>query len=173
MSFKLVGKIKEAHGIRGDFYVLIFSGEFDWLGNLKEFQLENPATKEKKILKLKKAKPHKKGFILTAEGIPDRTEAEKYHGFNFSIPTDLLVSKPGETIYLTEIENFTVQDPNGKTLGQIIGFSTNGAQDLLVVKHEGGQADIPFVDAFLKEIKFEEKIVVMDLPEGLFDLDKA
>ncbi|WP_374073319.1 hypothetical protein [Bdellovibrio bacteriovorus] len=27
---KLVGKIREAHGLKGDLYVLIFSGDISW-----------------------------------------------------------------------------------------------------------------------------------------------
>lgn len=170
-AFKLIGKIKEAHGLQGDFYVLIFSGDNSWLPKLTEFQLKDPATGELFLMKKSKAKPHKQGFILTAEGVPDRTAAEKYHGFHFLIPADLLVSQPGETIFLSEIQNFTVKDIEGKDLGKIVGFSSNGLQDLLLVEGEK-KGEIPFVAPFIKEINYQAKYLVMDLPEGLFDLDK-
>lgn len=171
-KFRLVGKIKEAHGLRGEFYVLIFSGDISWLSELKNFQLQNPQSQESFDFKKIKAKAFKKGFILSVEGIPDRTQAEKFHGFNFLIPNELLVSKPGETIYLSEIENFKVKDLTGVELGTITGFSSNTVQDLLIVEGPAGRAEIPFVEAFLKEINFEGQFLVMDLPEGLFDLDK-
>ena len=172
-EFKLVGKIKEAHGLRGEFYVLVFSGDISWLPKLKEIQLKNPATDEVQSFKKIKTKPFKKGFILAIDGILDRTQAEKFHGFTFSIPASLFVSKPGETIYLSEIADFFIHDPDGVVLGQIIGFSTNGMQDLLVVQGEKSKADIPFVGPFIKEINFEKKFIVMDLPEGLFDLENS
>lgn len=170
-EYKLVGKIKEAHGLRGEFYVLIFSGDISWLSKLKELQLKNPATEEVKLFKKFKAKPFKKGFILAIDGINDRTEAEKFHGFTVLILASMFVSKPGETIYLSEIADFFIHDPQGVILGQIVGFSTNGSQDLLVVQGEKSKADIPFVGPFIKEINFEKKYIVMDLPEGLFDLE--
>ncbi len=171
-AFKLIGKIKEAHGLRGDLYVLIFSGDTSWLSHLKNFQVKDPASGKVFDLKKLKAKPHKKGFILTIEGISDRTTAEKYHGFHFMIPADLMVSKPGETIFLSEIENFKIRDLKGEELGEIVGFSSNGPQDLLIVEGPQKKGEIPFVAPFIKEINFEKKYLVMDLPEGLFDLDK-
>lgn len=170
-DYKLVGKIKEAHALKGEFYVLVFSGDISWLPKLKDFQLQNPTTNEMIPVKKFKARAFKKGFILSIEGISDRTAAEKYHGFTFFISADSFVSKPGETIYLSEIENFFIHDPQGLVLGQIVGFSTNGQQDLLVVQGPKSKADIPFVAPFVKEINHEKKIIVMDLPEGLFDLE--
>jgi 16S rRNA processing protein RimM len=169
--FRLIGKIKEAHGLRGDFYVLVFSGDVSWLKELKGFQLKDPVSGDVYDFSKVSAKPHKQGFILTIEGIIDRTEAEKYHGFHVLIPSDLLVAKAGETIYLAEIENFEVKDADGRLLGRIVGFSSNGAQDLLIVENKTSKAEIPFVEAFTKEINFEGKYLVMDLPEGLFDLN--
>ena len=170
-DFKLVGKIKEAHALKGEFYVLVFSGDISWLAKLKEFKLQNPITEELIDVKNFKARPFKKGFILSIDGILDRTAAEKYHGFTFHIPGDSFVAKKGETIYLSEIADFFIHDPQGLVLGQIVGFSTNGQQDLLVVQSETTKADIPFVAPFIKEINFEKKYIVMDLPEGLFDLE--
>ncbi len=170
-EFKLVGKIKEAHGLRGEVYVLIFSGDISWLPKLKELQLKNPETEEVLSFKKFKAKPFKKGFILSIDGILDRTQAEKFHGFTVLIPAPMFVSKPGETIYLSEIADFFIHDMEGVVLGQIVGFSTNGSQDLLVVQGEKTKADIPFVGPFIKEINFEKKFIIMDLPEGLFDLE--
>ncbi len=172
-EFKLVGKIKDAHGLKGEFYVLIFSGDTSWISQLKQIQLKNPITEEIQEFKKFKTKAFKKGFILSIEGIADRTQAEKYHGFTLSIPSKLFITKPGETIYLSEIADFFIHDLQGIVLGQIVGFSTNGSQDLLVVQGEKSKADIPFVSAFIKEINFAQKFIIMDLPEGLFDLENS
>ena len=34
---KLVGKVREAHGLKGDLYVLIFSGDISWAKKMKSF----------------------------------------------------------------------------------------------------------------------------------------
>ncbi|HWU42273.1 MAG TPA: ribosome maturation factor RimM, partial [Bdellovibrio sp.] len=108
-----------------------------------------------------------------AAEVKDRTAAETLEHLEFHVNEDLFVSKPGETIYLSEIKNFKVKNPEQKTLGEIIDFSSNGVQDLLVVDVAGKKVEIPFVDAFIKKIDFKHQTIVMDIPEGLLDLENA
>ena len=108
---------------------------------------------------------------MKLEGIEDRTAAEKIKGAMFSIPEELLESAEGDTIYLSEILSFSIVDSQGVALGKITGFSSNVAQDLLVVeKVSGGMAEIPFVDHFIVDIDFENEKIQMNLPEGIWDL---
>ncbi len=170
---KLVGKVREAHGLKGDLYVLIFSGEISWAKRMKSFGLKAKDSDEVKTFTVERTKPFKKGIIVKAVEIADRTAAEGVEHLEFFIDEELLVSKPGETIYLSEIKNFKLKNPEQTVLGEIVGFSSNGAQDLLVVEAEGKKIEVPFVDAFIKKIDFKHQAVVMDLPEGLFDLENA
>lgn len=177
---RLVGKVKDAHGLRGDLYVLIFSGDISWLPKMKSFGLGALPDRGTEVspeavsatFMVASAKPFKQGLIIKAQDIADRTAAEKVRGQGFYVPADFFVSDPEEDdgIYLAEIEHFTVELENGDVVGPIIGFASNGAQDLLVVKTATGEAEIPFVEAFLVDIERDRKVVVMDLPEGLLDL---
>jgi 16S rRNA processing protein RimM len=168
---KSVGKVREAHGLKGDLYILIFSGDISWAKRMKQFGLKSKNDEIIHRYSVEKTKPFKKGLIIKATGINDRTAAEKLESMEFFVDEDLLISKPGETIYLSEIKNFKLKDPDQKVLGEIVGFSSNGAQDLLVVESGGRKAEVPFVDAFIKKIDFKQQVVVMDLPEGLLDLE--
>ncbi|MBO9667698.1 MAG: 16S rRNA processing protein RimM [Bdellovibrio sp.] len=169
---KLVGKVREAHGLKGDLYVLIFSGEISWAKRMKKFNLQSKNGDNKEFT-VERVKPFKKGLIVKAAEVGDRTAAEGLEHMEFFIEEDLMVSKPGETIYLSEIKNFKLKDVEQKTLGEIVDFSSNGVQDLLVVETHGKKVEVPFVDAFIKKIDFKHQVVVMDLPEGLFDLENA
>ncbi len=170
--FKKVGKIKDAHGLRGDLSVLIFSKDTSWMKELETFALsDSENSKDFQIFSVEKAKAFKDGLILKAENIADRTQAENLKGKLFFIPEELLISEEGETIYLSEIDGFEIQNPQGEVLGKIVGFTTNMAQDLLIVeKSQGGQAEIPFVENFIVKIDFEKKTLCLDLPEGIWDL---
>ena len=170
---KLVGKVREAHGLKGDLYVLIFSGDISWAKKMKNFGLKAKDSDDIKNFSVERTKPFKKGFIVKAKEIADRTAAEGVEHMEFFVDEDLFVSKPGEGIYLNEIKNFKLKNPEQKVLGEIVGFSSNGVQDLLVVEADGKKVEVPFVDAFIKKIDFKHQAVVMDLPEGLFDLENA
>lgn len=177
-QMRLIGKVKDAHGLKGELYVMVFADDVSWWPKLKHFGLgesirigqEAPANPNLSTMTCQLAKPFKKGLIIKPADVGDRTTAESLVGKGFWVPDEFFISKPGETIFLSEIEGFLVKDPEQKTLGQIVGFSSNGPQDLLVLKTATGQAEVPFVEAFLKKIDFEKKSVVMDLPEGLLEL---
>jgi 16S rRNA processing protein RimM len=55
-------------------------------------------------------------------------------------------------------------------IGAIVGFSSNGPQDLIVVNYNGKDIEIPFVEAFICDLDFDHKKLMMELPEGLLDL---
>lgn len=170
---KLVGKVREAHGLKGDLYVVVFSGDISWVKKMKSFGLKAKDSDEIQTLTVEKTRPFKKGIIVKATEINDRTDAEGFEHMEFFIEESLLVSKPGETIYLSEIKNFKLKDLEQTVLGEIVDFSSNGVQDLLVVEAQGKKVEVPFVDAFIKKIDFKHQAVVMDLPEGLFDIENA
>ncbi len=171
MAMKLVGKVKDAHGLRGELYIFVFSGEVSWFKKLKDFELRSPKTGEVTSYTVEKMKPFKQGLIVKIPMMTDRSAAEAVKGFEFLIPADIFVSKPGETIFLSEIMGFMVKNLAQSNIGPIKGFSSNGAQDLLVVETAKGSVEIPFVEAFIKKIDFRHNTVVMDLPDGLLDLE--
>lgn len=178
---KLVGKVKDAHGIRGDLYVLIFSGDVSWAKQMRQFQLnwkkqvpQSDGTNRSELMQetfaVKKFRPFKQGLILTVDEVKDRNHAELLKGAEFYIDEKLLVSEPGETIFLSEILNYKIKDVEAKELGTIVGFSSNGVQDLLEVKKIDEKIVlIPFVDAFIKKMDFKNQSIMMDLPPGLVD----
>ncbi|MFP5519616.1 MAG: ribosome maturation factor RimM [Bdellovibrionia bacterium] len=172
---KLIGKVKEAHGLKGDLYVLVFSGEVSWLPRLKTFAVKSAkaSAEDMQTFTVQRVKPFKQGFIVKANEIENRNQSEVMKGWEFYIDSELLVSKAGESIYLGEIQNFTVKNPEQVIIGKITGFGSNGAQDLLVIeKTDGKSSEIPFVEAYLKKIDFKNQSIIMDLPEGLLSLDE-
>ena len=173
---KSVGKVREAHGLKGDLYIHISSGDVSWISRLEKFYLKakNQEDSEAQEYKVERTKPFKNGLIIKAQEIADRNASESLKAFDFLIDDDLLISRKGESIYLGEILNFKLKNTEQTVLGTIVGFGSNGAQDLLVIETlNNKKSEVPFVDQFIKKIDFKHQYVVMDLPEGLLDLDEV
>lgn len=166
-EFVRVGKVKDAHGVKGELFIVLFAGEAEWLENLENIRLIPEAGGEAQNFAIKSVRPHKNGLIVKSPDITDRNRAEELRGLMFEIPAEFLTSEPGESIYLKEIEGFQVFTKAKGEIGTIIGFSSNTAQDLLVVKTSWGEFEIPFVEAFVERIEFEAGEIHLDLPEGL------
>lgn len=168
-SLKLVGKIKDAQGLKGEIFAIIFSKETSWKSKIKEiFLSETEEVSKAQQFEVTQTRAHKDGLVLKLKGIEDRNQSESLKGRFLFISSEFFTSKKGETIYLNEIEGFVVFDGENK-MGQIVGFSSNGAQDLLVVLYNEKKFEVPFVEAFLVNIDFTEKQVHMKLPPGLFE----
>jgi 16S rRNA processing protein RimM len=182
INFKCVGRVKDAQGLKGEIYVRLFAGQADWLEQLqKEARvfLSAPAatlaeqdvvTGEPQVWPLENVRRHKEGLVIKLATLSDRTAAEAMKGMQLLIPKSFLESQPGETVYLNELLNFQVVDATLGTVGTIDGFSSNGPQDLLVVKDPTGREHlIPLVKPFIEKMDFANKKIFMNLPPGLLD----
>ena len=163
-----VGWVKDAQGLRGELFVRLQAETADWLDKLTVVRLVS-STSVVKSFPLESARPHKNGLIVKVTGLSDRTSAEALKGYSFEIPESILISEPGEGLYLNEILGFEVLDVSLGFLGTIKGFASNGPQDLLLVDYKNREVMIPFVQAFVQKMDFKGRKIHVDLPEGLLE----
>lgn len=161
-----IGKVLDAHGIRGDIYCIVFSGDASWVTELKNLKVGNDK------FKIKSIKEFKKGFIASLEGFTDRNRAEAAKGLAVYADADNFVSKDGEALFLNEILQFMVEDKKLGLIGRIESFSSNGSQDLLVINSDQKTYEIPFVKEFVINMDFAKKHILTDLPEGLLSINE-
>lgn len=165
-SQTLVGKVLDAHGIKGDIYCFVFSGDASFVSKLKEIYLN-----ENKFI-INRAKPFKKGFIASLASVDNRNRAEELKGAEVRVESSVFTSQPGEAFYLVELLNYKVKDKVLGVVGSIESFSSNGIQDLFVVTANGRSCEIPFVKEFVTFIDHENQTIEMSLPEGLVEINE-
>lgn len=164
INWKVIGKVKDAQGIKGDLFIYLFVPVEDWIEDLEIVRLGD------KVFSLKNFREHKQGLVITVESIHDRNAAEVLKGKEFAVDSSLFVSEEGEAIYLSEILDFEVIEAQVGLLGRVHSFVDNGVYDLLVLEYKGIDIQLPFVDEFITEIDHEMKQIHMQLPEGLLDV---
>lgn len=184
-----IGKILDAHGIKGDLYCFVFSGDTSWITQVKfltlrkqlkiqlkdkiQEQAKDQLSKEENF-EIIKIKAFKKGFIATLKGIQDRNMAETYKGSEVWVKADLFISKDGESLYLSELIEFKVNDHILGEIGQVRAFSSNSLQDLLVIANNNNNKtfEVPFVKEFVSRIDYVNKAIYMKLPLGLLEINE-
>jgi 16S rRNA processing protein RimM len=73
----------------------------------------------------------------------------------------------------TDIVNFMVKDMQGYLWGSVKNIEPPSINQLLEVETPGGDMIyVPFTDTIVKEIDEEKKIILIDPPDGLKDLNK-
>ena len=152
-----VGRIGRAHGLRGEVAVTFSSNRPERSVVGAQLFVDDRA------LVVVAAREHKGRWLLQFAGVDDRTQAEELLGRVLTadaLPADSLHE---EELWMHELIGCAVADTDGRDLGTVEAVEMNPAHDLLVL--DGGTL-IPIV--FVTE--HTEGRVVVDVPDGLFDL---
>lgn len=155
----VVGRVGRAHGLRGEIAVRFTSNRPE---RAEPGSVVYAADRELVIVT---SRPHQDRVLVRFEGVDDRTAAEALQGLELSaarLEGDDAELPEGE-LWVHEVVGAEVQDRSGATVGRVVAVEANPAHDLLVL--DGG-ALVPMV--FVVEQR--DGVVVVDPPEGLFDL---
>jgi len=166
-----IGKIVQAHGLKGEVKVYLFSGEASWYKQLEFIVLNGDESKPIEVI----TKTFRNDrLVLKLKGVDDRNSSEALKGSEVSILEELLNSKKGEAVFLRELLGFKVID-NGLEVGTVSGFESTNFQDIIIIDLINSQkkALVPLVQEFLVKTDFEKKEIHMNLPTGLLEVNDA
>ncbi len=150
-----VGRVGRAHGLRGEVVVTPVT-------NISErFAPGSTLWVDGRPLVIASARPNQHRFVIRFEGVDDREGADALR--SKIVEAEPLAEPPAGELWVHELIGSEVRDRAGVTLGRVAAVEANPAHDLLVL--DGG-ALVPMVFV----VSAEPGVVVVDPPEGLFDL---
>ena len=171
-EWMLIGEIVAPQGLKGDIRIKPnsdFPERFTQPGK-RWIQKANELPKE---IQLKKGTliPGKSIYVLSIEGISNRSSAEEIVGWNLVIPTDNRPNLSKDEYHYYDLIGLEVRRGSKKTL---IGYVTDlikGGNDLLEIELvEGKKVLVPFVKEIVPAIEIKEKWLLIDPPPGLLEL---
>ena len=167
-----IGEIVAPQGLKGDIRIKPRS-EFPerftkpgkrWIQKAKEFPTEIKLINGRLI-------PGKSLYVLSIEGVSNRSSAEKIIGWNLVIPIDSRPNLSNDEYHYFDLIGLEARRGPKKTL---IGYVTDlikGGNDLLEVELlEGKKVLVPFVKEIVPEIEIKEKWLLINPPPGLLEL---
>ena len=110
---------------------------------------------------------HGDHLIFKFQGVDTISDAEKLAGAEVSIPFEQRAQLPDDEIYQSDLIGCEVFDVTGRSLGVVTDFEETGGPPLLHV----GDLLIPFAKSICTTIDVANRKIVVDLPEGLLDLN--
>ena len=114
---------------------------------------------------------HKNDFLrIRFEDVKNEEEADAIMGNAIYLPIAMLPKLEGNKFYFHEVIGFEIEDKRLGIVGKIVSVNDSAAQPLFEVKKDDVEILIPMIDQFLLEIDRKNKIVKMDLPEGLIEM---
>jgi 16S rRNA processing protein RimM len=109
--------------------------------------------------------------ILKFAGIDDCEAAKEIVGYGFAVPESEAVDLPDDTFYDWELEGCSVQLLTGDIVGEVESVLKTGGPDILLVRTtDGNERLVPLADDICIKVDPANKLIVIDPPEGLFDL---
>ncbi|MBN2318658.1 MAG: 16S rRNA processing protein RimM [Acidobacteria bacterium] len=170
-SFITIARIVRTRGNKGEVLVeslTDFPGRFDIL---EEVWLEFENGRLLKI-ELDFTWEHQGRRVLKFTGIDTISSAEKFIGCLVQIPREQAVRLPAGTYFDHDLIGCSVEDTQGKYLGQVEDILRISGNNQLVVKDGTREFLIPAVENICTRISIEKKQILVDPPEGLMDLDQ-
>lgn len=194
-----IGYVARAHGLRGELKVQLFDATSEALAQIKHIWLGAPAAGEDRSRSgtARQARSSSRGpggggqqdprrhrlqalrelgeglYLVTLEGLADRTAAEKLQGNAVYADRSELPQLDESEYYISDIIGDTVLSANGQPIGKVRVVLETASYSLMVVAREGRtDAMIPMVPEIVLSVDPAAHTVVIDPPEGLLDINE-
>ena len=169
MELFKIGKIINTHGIKGEVKVqqhTDFMERFD-KGNIVFIQKDGT---DWKPLTIRSSRTHKNNILLQFESYETLHDVEPLKNELLYIKEEQLTPLEEDEFYYFEIIGLEVETTDGEYIGRIDHILSPGANDGWVVKTKNNKEIlIPYIEPVVKEVHIEEKKVIIEPMEGLFD----
>jgi 16S rRNA processing protein RimM len=175
--FIIVGRVRKAHGIRGEVVVetitdapdaifasgrRVFAGTAE--GDLSSNRLE---------LHVDRARPFNEGLLVGFAEVPDRNTAETWRGRYLLLPADELPAPHENEVYLHELPGMRVELEGGETVGvveEVYELPHGLAIDVRrPAPRDGETVMLPYDDRTITSVDKAARVIVVTPPEGLIE----
>ena len=167
-----VGVIRKAHGVRGEASVEPWTDDLDRFDDLESVTLVSPDDAKTRETKIETFRIHAGRVLIKFAGIETPEEVQLLHNWTLEIPEEDARELGEDEYFLHDLPGLRLVDADGRERGVVVDVYEGGGGLLLNVKRaDGREFELPFAADLCTEIDLEAKRIVVNLPEGLEDLD--
>ncbi|WP_395053793.1 ribosome maturation factor RimM [Flavobacterium sp.] len=164
-----LGKIAKKFSFKGEVLIYLDTDEPELYENMESVFVE--FNKNLVPFFIENSSIHKNDFLrVQFEDVDNEEEADKLLGAAVYLPLSLLPKLEGNKFYFHEVIGFEIEDQRIGVFGKIQSINDSTAQPLFEVLNGDVEILIPMIDHFLVKIDRKNKIVIMNLPEGLVEM---
>jgi len=160
-----IGTVVGVHGIKGVLKVLSFAESIEPFEPGKQVFLKcggGPG----QTYTIRDARPHKNLLRVAFEAVETREAAEALVGARLMIDRSELPEPEDGSWYWSDLIGLAVYQKD-TYIGQIAHIFATGSNDVLVVTYGETERLIPAIDSIVRQIDLDERIMRVELPEGL------
>lgn len=168
----LVGRVARAHGNKGQ---VIVNPETDFPEErfrVGQTVFTRSAGQEPRERLIAAARVHQGRPILALEGIESMDDAEALAGAELRVPESALNQLPEGSYYHHELVGCEVRRQDGTVIGTVKGIEGPMNGSTLVIEGRHGEVLIPLAGEICISIDPGRRVIVIQPPEGLIELNE-
>lgn len=164
----LVGRVARAHGNKGQ---VIVNLETDFPE--MRFRVGTPLIvgREEEPREIEAVRFHHGRPVLSLRGIATMNDAEALAGAELKVLASDVPPLPSGVFYRHDLMGCEVRDASGRRIGRVTGVEGSLERSRLVVDGDRGEVLIPLVDEICTRVDPVERVIVVNPPPGLIDLN--
>jgi 16S rRNA processing protein RimM len=165
----VIGRIAKAHGIAGEVSVDIRTDDPDHrYADGASLETDPP---EVGPLVIESSRWHSGRLLVRFANVPDRNAAELLRGTLLVADSSTSRDADDDGYWDHDLIGLKVLDRAGTSIGEVVDVLHSPGSPVLAVKHGSGrELLVPFVAEIVPTVDVKGGTVVIDPPEGLFDL---
>ena len=109
--------------------------------------------------------------LVKLEGVDTAERARMFTNVDVYFPVEHVDEAEAGELSWNFFIGFRMEDVHHGLLGEVVDVDTTTVNTLFVVKQEGEELLVPAQEEFILGIDQEKKLLTVELPEGLLDLD--
>jgi 16S rRNA processing protein RimM len=168
-----VGRVVKAHGVTGEVVVEVRTDDPEMRFAPGTILRAKRSDHGERNYVVETVRAHGGRLLVRLEGVVDRDAADALRGSLFVIDSaDLPPLDEPDTYYDHQLEGLLVRTTAGRDIGTVAEVLHTAAGELLAVNRaEAGELLVPFVSAIVTSVSLDSRIVEIDPPEGLLELE--
>jgi 16S rRNA processing protein RimM len=162
-EFLVVGKLRHPHGVRGEMLLEVITDFPERLA----CGVSVYVGEQRQRLRIRSRRTHGKGLLLAFEGYdtPEAVGALR-NALVYVTAADRPPLPEGE-YYHHQLLGLRVVSDEGQEMGTVHEILSTAANDVYVVRGEGGEILLPAIQSVIQEIDLENRLIRVHLLPGL------
>jgi 16S rRNA processing protein RimM len=164
-----LGKIVKKYSFKGELLVKLDTDEPELFTEMESVFVEQ----RKNLIPffIEESSLHKSELLrVRFEDVKNEEEANALIGAHLYLPLEFLPKLTGNKFYYHEIIGFTAEDESFGKIGKITGVNDTTSQALFEIDRDGIEILVPMIDHFIKNVDRENKVILLDVPDGLIEM---
>jgi 16S rRNA processing protein RimM len=163
-----VAKIVKSRGLRGELVADILTDFPERFNGLESVVALFPDGAERE-LKIERFFFQKGRIVFKFANFDSIETAESLRGAEICVPESEAIELEEDEFFDWQLAGCEVETIEGEKIGRVKELMRTGGTEILVVEGAEKEYLIPFAEAICTEVDVENKLIRVDLPEGLLD----